>query len=122
MNNYKSKSKLYRIFVWVERTPITNTVRYTKVYIPKIQCSLTLNLKTDQFQHCNIWNTYTEASVRKSLSFAKDNGGESNWIEVNHFKIEDGFIDILKSKVELDLILASEILKTRIEELNLVKQ
>lgn len=120
MNNYRAASQLYRAFVFIYRTPLTNTIIYDKFTINKLDISLIYdhNKKTYKTERWRL----NENIILKNIKSHQDNKTESPWIEINHFKLENRVIDLIKSEDENSRIIGYEILKLKIEELNLVKK
>lgn len=121
MNNYRSKSQLYRVFIQVKVFINTSTVLYYSIFIPKLQISLNFDINSKQYVLPR-FGQLNEELLKRLIESSKKAFGHSDWVEINHFKIEHGLVDLLRSKVPEDAIIASEILKTKIEELKLVKQ
>jgi len=120
MNNYRAGSELYRAFVYIYRTPITNTIIYSRFAINKLDINLQYdhNKKTYKTEKWGL----NENTILKNIKSHQDNKTECHWIEINHFKLENRVIDLIRCEDENSRIVGYEILRLKIEELNLVKK
>lgn len=120
MNNYRAGSELYRAFVYIYRTPLTNTIIYKKFIINKLDIKLEYDYSKKNYK-TNRWGL-REHNILRDIESHQYNKAECPWIEINHFKLENRVIDLIRSEDENSRIVGYEILKLKLEELNLVKK
>lgn len=115
MNNYKAKSQLYQIYVCSEM----NSVNISRIVIPKLDIDLSYDYESKLYKPSNSWGSTSKSRIEAVMESRYKKDLRPLYYEINHFKIEDNLIDLIKSKDEYNNRLASEILLLKLETIKL---
>lgn len=118
ISKYRSASNLYQVFITIERTPLTNTIIYYMIDIPKLHLSLEYLYKNEEHTFRR-FNHVSKDDILRRITNYKNQKKECPILEINHFKIERNLIDMISSEDELTSKLGIEILVNNIKNVKL---
>ncbi len=114
MNVYRSKSETYQVFVTSEMM----SININAIVIPKLNLHLLYNNEDKYYKKGTQYNR-SKHDINKIIEDRKKKDLKPLYYEINHFKLEDGLIDLLISKDVLNNKLGSEILMLKLNDIKL---